>query len=74
MCFYMRPLPFTFSYALALVAPTISFILGRSWLTIAWWSITAVVIFAVQTVQESIQHGEESISALEAMKYTAPGA
>ncbi|KAF9077744.1 hypothetical protein BDP27DRAFT_1413436 [Rhodocollybia butyracea] len=64
----------TLSYSLALVAPTVCIFLRRSWLTISWWSITAVVTYTVQTVLESIASGNERISSLEAMRYVAPGA
>lgn len=70
----LHPLPYSTSYALALVAPTVCLFFGRSWLTTAWWSITLVVVFTAQTMQDAIVSGNESISALEAMKYTAPGA
>lgn len=70
----LYPLPYRLSYALAAVAPTICVYLGRSWLTLVWWSLTGALIYTIQTTQESISRGKESISALEAMKYAAPGA
>ncbi|THV00817.1 hypothetical protein K435DRAFT_854344 [Dendrothele bispora CBS 962.96] len=72
--FGLHPLSYSTSYALALVAPTVCLFLGRSWLTMIWWSITLGIVFAVQSVQDSITSGNESISALDALKYNAPGA
>ncbi|ESK87160.1 hypothetical protein Moror_11853 [Moniliophthora roreri MCA 2997] len=70
----IHPLPYNLSYILSLVAPAVCFFLRKPWLTIGWWSITPAVIYAVQAVQEAITQGNENITALEAMKYTAPGA
>ncbi|KAK7469276.1 hypothetical protein VKT23_003760 [Stygiomarasmius scandens] len=70
----LHPFSYSICYALALVAPTVCLFFGRSSLTTIWWSITLGVVFAVQSVQESIVSGNESISALEALKYNAPGA
>lgn len=64
----------TLSYTLALVAPSICLFLARSWLTVAWWSITIVISYTVQLVLDSISTGNERITSLEAMRYTAPGA
>lgn len=64
----------TLSYTLALVAPSICLFLRRSWITVAWWSITIVISYTVQLVFESISTGNERIASLEAMRYTAPGA
>jgi hypothetical protein len=70
----INPLSYNLSYMLSLVAPTLCFFLWKPWLTITWWSLTPAVIYAVQTVQQAITQGNESIAALEAMRYTAPGA
>lgn len=70
----INPIPYSLCYALAAVAPTLCVFLGKRWQTIAWWCFTSAVIFIVQTVQQSIVRGNESISELEAMKYTSPGA
>ncbi|KIK52076.1 hypothetical protein GYMLUDRAFT_50148 [Collybiopsis luxurians FD-317 M1] len=64
----------TLSYTLAFVAPAVCLFLRRSWWTVAWWSITALITFAVHSVLESIASGNEHITSLEAMRYTAPGA
>jgi len=64
----------TLSYTLALVAPSICLFLRRSWWTIAWWSITIIITYAVQLVLDSISTGDERITSLEAMRYRAPGA
>ncbi|KAJ3983608.1 hypothetical protein F5890DRAFT_164162 [Lentinula detonsa] len=64
----------TLAYALAFVAPAVCLFLRRSWLTIAWWSITVCVTYAVQLVLEAAAQGDEHIRSLEAMKYAAPGA
>ncbi|SJL07728.1 uncharacterized protein ARMOST_11078 [Armillaria ostoyae] len=59
------------TYALSLVAPTLCLFLGSP---AAWWCITPVVVFVVQSIQDGIDRGTESIAALEAMKYHALGA
>ncbi|KAJ3747216.1 hypothetical protein DFH05DRAFT_783915 [Lentinula detonsa] len=64
----------TLAYALAFVAPAVCLFLKRSWLTVAWWSITVCVTYAVQLVLEAAAQGDEHIRSLEAMKYAAPGA
>ncbi|KAF5369320.1 hypothetical protein D9758_002742 [Tetrapyrgos nigripes] len=70
----LHPLPYSISYALALVAPTVCLFFGRSWLTAAWWSVTLGIVFTAQTMQDAIISGNEGISALEKLRYTAPGA
>lgn len=70
----LRPLSYALSYTLSAIAPTLCFVFGRSWTTTAWWCVTATMIFAVQTMQTSIDRGAESLTELEKMKYTAPGA
>ncbi|KAJ3996912.1 hypothetical protein F5050DRAFT_1504323 [Lentinula boryana] len=64
----------TLAYALSFVAPAVCLFLRRSWLTVAWWSITVSVTYAVQLVLEAAAQGDEHIRSLEAMKYAAPGA
>ncbi|KAJ3976949.1 hypothetical protein EV361DRAFT_944838 [Lentinula raphanica] len=64
----------TLAYTLAFVAPTVGLFLRRPWLTVAWWSITVLVTYAVQSVLEDTASGNEHIRSLEALKYRAPGA
>lgn len=71
---HVQPLSYQLSYAIAAVAPTLCLFIGRPWTTIIWWSIAAFVTFVVQTVQDSIDQGNEGIATLESMKYIAPGA
>jgi hypothetical protein len=70
----VRPLSYSFCYALAAVAPTLSVLLRQTWQSCVWWGLTVVIIFTAQTVTQAVADGNESISALEAMKYVARGA
>jgi hypothetical protein len=70
----VRPLSYPLCYALAAVAPTLSVFLRQRWQSSVWWGLTVIVIFTVQTMTEAVAHGNERISALEAMKYVAHGA
>ncbi|KAG7445761.1 uncharacterized protein BT62DRAFT_178470 [Guyanagaster necrorhizus] len=56
------------TYALSLVAPTLCLFLGSP---VAWWCLTPAVVFVVQSIQDGIDRGTESIVALESMKYHA---
>ncbi|KAL0961094.1 hypothetical protein HGRIS_006076 [Hohenbuehelia grisea] len=67
-------LSYQFSYAIAAVAPTLCLFLGRSWQTIVWWCFPIGLIYITQSLQQAIAQGHESIMALEAMRYRAPGA
>jgi hypothetical protein len=67
-----------FSYlplcCLSAVSPCMSILLGRNWLTVAWWSVTGGVVWLAHSVQCWIDKGDRSIMELEGMKYVAPGA
>ncbi|KAJ4491432.1 hypothetical protein C8J55DRAFT_421425 [Lentinula edodes] len=64
----------TLAYSLAFVAPAVCLFLRHSWLSVACWSITPLITYAVQSVLEAAATGNEHIRSLEALKYTAPGA
>ncbi|KAK0243997.1 hypothetical protein EDD85DRAFT_806406 [Armillaria nabsnona] len=68
---HVAQVSYQLTYALSLVAPTLCLFLGSP---IAWWCVTPVVVFVVQSIQDGIDRGTESIAALEAMKYHALGA
>ncbi|KAJ3920482.1 hypothetical protein F5877DRAFT_38027 [Lentinula edodes] len=67
-------LSLTLAYSLAFVAPAVCLFLRHSWLSVACWSITPLITYAVQSVLEAAATGNEHIRSLEALKYTAPGA
>ncbi|KAK0487656.1 hypothetical protein IW261DRAFT_632773 [Armillaria novae-zelandiae] len=68
---HVAQVSYPLTYALSLVAPTLCLFLGSP---VAWWCVTPVIIFVVQSIQDGIDRGTESIAALEAMKYHALGA
>ena len=70
----LRPFSYPVTYALSALAPAICVLLGRSWQTVAWWSLTCAVTFVVQAVQHSVAQGNQSVLELEKLKYVAPGA
>ncbi|KAJ3858889.1 hypothetical protein EV359DRAFT_87076 [Lentinula novae-zelandiae] len=67
-------LSLTLAYSLAFVAPAVCLFLRHSWLSVACWSITPLITYAVQSVLEAAATGNEHIRSLEALKYAAPGA
>ncbi|KZP33688.1 hypothetical protein FIBSPDRAFT_313104 [Athelia psychrophila] len=70
----ITPLPYVYLFGLCAVAPGLSLLLGRGWLTIAWWSVTGGVVWLAHTVHQTTQRREESIARLEGLRYVAPGA
>ncbi|KAK0504215.1 hypothetical protein EDD18DRAFT_491215 [Armillaria luteobubalina] len=68
---HVAQVSYPLTYALSLVAPTLRLFLGSP---VAWWCVTPAVVFIVQSIQDGIDRGTESIAALEAMKYHALGA
>ncbi|KAK0464282.1 uncharacterized protein EV420DRAFT_1760335 [Desarmillaria tabescens] len=65
---HVAQVSYQLTYALSLVAPTLYLFLGSP---VAWWCFTPVVVFIVQSIQDGIDRGTESIAALESMKYHA---
>jgi hypothetical protein len=70
----LKALSYLQTYVLSAVAPTLSVLSGRAWQTVAWWSLTGALVLVVQTVQNSIVRGNQSVEELERLKYVAPGA
>ncbi|KAH0586197.1 hypothetical protein H2248_007456 [Termitomyces sp. 'cryptogamus'] len=70
----LHSFPYQLTYAVAAVPPTLSMFLRKSWQSTAWWGVTILVVFTVQTVTYSINKGNESISELESMRYVSRGA
>ncbi|KAF7314279.1 hypothetical protein MKEN_00900500 [Mycena kentingensis (nom. inval.)] len=68
------PLSYATSYALALVAPTLSIFLGRVWQTTAWTFAPAAVVGLVHSVHSTLREGDAALAELETLKYNAPGA
>jgi hypothetical protein len=70
----LKPLPYPAMYTFSAIAPVLSVLSGRAWQTTVWWSLTGALVSVVQTVQESIIQGNQSVAELEKLKYVAPGA
>jgi hypothetical protein len=58
---------------LSAVAPTLSLLMGKTWQTVLWWSITPAVGMLMMLLKCWIEQGEEDIRNLEKMKYDARG-
>ncbi|KAJ7175897.1 hypothetical protein C8R46DRAFT_1214347 [Mycena filopes] len=67
------PLPYSMSYALAAVAPTLNLVSGHSWQATVWAAVPAAVIALTHSVHVTLQEGDEALVELEALKYRAPG-
>jgi hypothetical protein len=70
----IQPLSYLPLFGLSAVSPCLSLLLGRSWLTVAWWSVTGGVVWVAHSVQGWMDKGDQSITELEGMQYVAPGA
>lgn len=70
----ITPLSYLPLFGISAISPCLSILLGRSWLTIAWWSVAGGVVWVAYSVQRWIENGNQSIAELEGMKYVAPGA
>lgn len=70
----VAPLSYLPLFGLSALSPFLSILLGRHWLTVAWWSVTGGVVWLAHSVQRWINQGAQSILELEKMKYVAPGA
>jgi hypothetical protein len=70
----ISPLPYPPLFGLSALSPCLSILLGRSWLTVAWWSVSGGVVWLAYNVQHWIDKGDQSIKELEGMKYVAAGA
>ncbi|KIM89228.1 hypothetical protein PILCRDRAFT_813155 [Piloderma croceum F 1598] len=70
----IAPLSYLPLFGLSALSPFLSILLGRHWLTVAWWSVTGGVVWLAHSVQQWIDQGAQSILELEKMKYVAPGA
>ncbi|KAK0202002.1 hypothetical protein DFS33DRAFT_1038454 [Desarmillaria ectypa] len=68
---HVAQVSYQLTYVLSLVAPTLCLFLGSP---VAWWCVTPAVVFVVQSIQDGLDRGTESIAALESMKYHALGA
>jgi len=67
-------IPHPISYGLSALAPCLCVLLGRSWQTTVWWSLTGVIVFIIHIVQRSIALGHTALLELERLKYMARGA
>jgi hypothetical protein len=70
----ITPLSYLPLFGLSAISPCLGILLGRSWLTVAWWSVAGEVVWVAHRVQRWIDKGDQSITELEGMKYLAPGA
>jgi hypothetical protein len=61
-------------FALSAVSPCLGLLLGRGWLTVAWWSVSGMVVCLAYSVQRWIDKENQSLTELEELKYVAPGA
>lgn len=69
-----KPLSYSLLYALSTVAPTLSLFLRLPWQTTLWWLLSAVIVFVVQSVMDTVESSTQSISELESKRYVARGA
>ncbi|KLO12989.1 hypothetical protein SCHPADRAFT_828687 [Schizopora paradoxa] len=68
------PLPFTWTFFLALLAPLTSIVSTRAWQQSAWWSTAFCLSLVSGRILAWISEGEESIRKLEGLQYNAKGA
>ncbi|KDQ62335.1 hypothetical protein JAAARDRAFT_122292 [Jaapia argillacea MUCL 33604] len=71
---FRLPTSYTHMLLASAIAPILSVILGKTWATTGWWSVTILVSLLVQTVQGWLEAGNENIVELEKMRYVARGA
>jgi hypothetical protein len=61
-------------YVLSAVSPTLSLFLRLPWQVTAWWLSASVIVFAVQSVMDTVESNSQGISELESMRYVSRGA
>ncbi|KXN88076.1 hypothetical protein AN958_07535, partial [Leucoagaricus sp. SymC.cos] len=69
-----KPLSYGMLYALSAVSPTLSLFLHLPWQTTTWWLFTAVIVFIVQNMMDTVESSSQGISELESMRYVSRGA
>lgn len=68
------PMPFSWAFAAAGMAPAFSLLSGYSLPTTLWWSTTNLVALLCYNFERWSTEGVADIRELEGMMYTAPGA
>ena len=68
------PMPYSWTFAAAGLAPFFSLLSGHSLPTTLWWSTTGLVALLCCTFERWSTEGVADIRELEGMMYTAPGA
>lgn len=69
-----KPLSYGMLYVLSAVSPTLSLFLRLPWQVTAWWLSASVIVFAVQSVMDTVESNSQGISELESMRYVSRGA
>ncbi|KAJ7044168.1 hypothetical protein C8F04DRAFT_1071913 [Mycena alexandri] len=67
------PIPYSLSYPLAAIDPTLNVFLRHSWQAVAWAAVPAAVVGLTHSVHSTLQEGDEALVQLETLKYRAPG-
>lgn len=69
-----KPLPYSVLYVISAIGPIVSLLLRLPWQTTAWWSLTAIIVFVVQSAMDAAESSSRGIFELESKRYVARGA
>ncbi|EGN98222.1 hypothetical protein SERLA73DRAFT_169246 [Serpula lacrymans var. lacrymans S7.3] len=68
------PISFFYVFICSAVPPFLCILTGRTWQMTVWWSVTGTMSWVVYSVRRMIDQADESLVALEKMKYASAGA